>query len=704
MIRESIPLLAKREERYRNKNSRAKQAIQAQASLLAPVPAASFVGQQDQFNSRESDPAFPSKWFTVETPEQLSEMTDWLRQQPLLSIEIKTTGTNPFLDSIAAIAVYAKPEKGEEKGYCIPLIEREYNSEYSSCSDRPPILPLKSISESLRPILENAPIMLLLHNAKFGMHIMSRLLNITIIPYFDTSIAQALLDENHSSDLEEMAARYLKTKSANSRKSIIEKASLSCNSGLQAEKLMMLDALHDAMLIWELAEFQHRALNRPELHELRDLMEKVEMPFLQIVAASECRGVHVDARYLEDTVSKRLSDDLEQLRQKIWAYTGPINLNSPAQVSEAIYVKLEIPPINKFKSRSIDKNTLSKLSKKHEVIGMILTYRQKAKLLSDFAEKLPKTAIHSRIHTCFHTIGTKTGRMSSSTPNLQQIPASYDGLIRKAFTADPGRLLVSVDFNAQELRWLAHLTQDHTLLHAFKENLDIHSMTAVELWNNKHPKEPVTYECFERLRSLANRFERTDGFDSADDRNCRLTDLEQGKRFAGYREAAKTVNFGMIYGMSEYSLSEKLDIKITEARSYMKAFFSKYPAVEKWMAGTQKQIDALGYTKTFLGRKRRLYPELEAGNVRRRQAAYRMGINAVVQGSAADQLKLATIALQPYLESINAYIALWLHDEIVLSVPSSINKEQLERITEILCNAVVLDSGMTSTIKIGIHW
>jgi DNA polymerase-1 len=725
----AVNILEKRDEILEQKRARAKKAVtEKPKSAKTKKP----TKKQLQINDMASHTVMPDNYFTVWTTEQLEEMCAWMRQQPVLAIDTETLGVNPFADMIVGFSVYAKSRDGESRGYYVPLMHNEHlpnllevegdiGTDYVHC------LPNVVVADAIRPILENPELKLLLHNAKFDMHVLRRWLKIKIKPYFDTMIGQALLDETQSKRLKDMATFYLKIPSDRFStlfgKITFEKVPIRMNLETRTGNLASYYAIKDTFLTWDMAAFQMRALNRPELAELKKLLFEIEMPFLQIVANAEWEGVALDVDYLENRVAVDLRRELEELRLKIWAYTGEINLNAPAQVAEAIYVKLGLPRVNEDKPNSTDKRTLGKLKKKHEVVGMILDYKQKVKLVTAFADKLPKAVVEGRVHTSFNSVGTKTGRMSSSSPNLQQMPARVGGLIRNAFVADDGRLLVSIDFSSQELRWLAHISKDETLLDIYKRGLDVHSMTAMGMWNQNYPSDQVTYEDFEYRRKSVELFVDPDGniepsktsFENITvlfhegkikyaDPEVVLHDVELGKKYEKYRKDAKVVNFGIIYGMSEYKLADTLEISVDDARSYIDAYFARYPGVKRWMAEMRKQMDKVMYTKTFLGRKRRVHQEMMSDKMWMRGSGYRMGINAVIQGSSADQVKLASIALQPYLESIDAHIVLWVHDEIIFSVPASTTMEQLQGIADIMCNAVILDCGMKSDIEVGQKW
>jgi DNA polymerase-1 len=318
--------------------------------------------------------------------------------------------------------------------------------------------------------------------------------------------------------------------------------------------------------------------------------------------------------------------------------------------------------------------------------------------------------------------------MSCNNPNLQQIPAKVGGLIRNAFIARKGRLLASCDFSQQELRVLAHVSQDETMLNIYRSGKDIHSMTATGMWNRKHPECPVTYDQFEFGRAVSDLFRDSDGNIVED----RFTDeyithlVETGKieadaaqhegvcglrrwadlghDFEKTRKNAKVVNFGIIYGMQAPRLADTLEIPLEEAEQYVAGYFDAYPGVKKWMQEQREKMLKEKYTETMLGRKRRVYNEMNSGKMWMIESGWRMGINSVIQGSSADMVKLASIMLQPLLEELDAHIVLWVHDEIIFDVPENIGMDNLRRIADVMCNALKLDCGLKSDIEVGYKW
>jgi DNA polymerase I len=701
-------LLNERDEETKKKAERAKRGAKAKS-------AKKLTKKEQQILELANNTVLPEHYSIVWTEEDLKELTRFLTYEEAIAVDTETMGVNWPTDEIVGISFYAP-----HRGYYIPL---KHIDEDVHC------LPKELVANELRPILEDEKKKLLLHNAKFDCHILRHWMNIRIKPYFDTMIAAKLLDENTSAALKDLAPYYHLVDQADKYSTLFGKVTfdripIKLDPVTRTGCLAGYYAIKDTELTYKLAQFFAKALERPKLANIKKLMYEVEMPFLHIVTEAEAHGVKLDTDYLENVVAKQLNEEIETLRKKIEQYTGKINLNSPAQLAEALYVKLKLPTVNQNSPKSTDKKTLKKLKGEHEVIGLILEYREKVKLATAFAEKLPKSAVNGRVHTSFMTIGAKTGRMSSSDPNLQQIPAKVGGLIRNAFVADEGRLLASIDFSGQELRVLAHITKDPVLLKIYKNDGDVHSMTAVGMWNRQNPQFKVDYDFFQYCRSMTAHFQDADGnlieerftdgalitelvmkgeINTTDPKELRKQ-AELGIKFEKTRKSAKTVNFGIIYGMSEKGLAETLEITEDEAREYIAGYFDAYPGVKKWMEDMRKFIDKHYYTETMLGRKRRVYPEMRSGEWWLIQRAYRMGINAIIQGSSADMTKLASIKLQPLLKELDARIVLWVHDEIIFDVPENIGMENLQRIADVMCNALPLDCGLKSDIEVGKKW
>ncbi|MDX1692422.1 MAG: DNA polymerase I [Ketobacteraceae bacterium] len=381
-----------------------------------------------------------------------------------------------------------------------------------------------------------------------------------------------------------------------------------------------------------------------ETESLNRVFRDIELPLLPVLSKIECTGALVDADNLRRQ-SQELAERMQTLQAQAFEEAGQeFNLGSPKQLGEILFEKLQLPVIKRTakKAPSTAEDVLQELALDYPLPKVILDYRSLSKLKSTYTDKLP-LLINSktgRIHTSYHQAVTATGRLSSSDPNLQNIPVRTEAgrRIRQAFIAKPGCKLVAADYSQIELRIMAHLSEDKGLLHAFNEGLDIHKATAAEV----------------------------EGI-SIDD----VTDEQ--------RRSAKAVNFGLIYGMSAFGLARQLGIGRKEAQAYIDAYFEKYPGVLRYMESTRELAGQQGYVETLFGR--RLYlPEINARNPMRRQAAERTAINAPMQGSAADIIKRAMIAVDQWLtrKKLRAAMIMQVHDELVLEVP----EEELDDIKQ----------------------
>ena len=411
-------------------------------------------------------------------------------------------------------------------------------------------------------------------------------------------------------------------------------------------------------------------LKKIDNEKLNKLYDEIEGPLIKILAYIEYVGVNIDRKYLRSLI-KEYEVNINRLTEDIYKLCGcNFNINSPQQLSKILYSKLNLPAVKKTKTGfSTNAGTLLAIFDRHPVIEKILNYREKVKLKNTYIDVLPSliNSRDNRIHTTYNQLGTLTGRISSSKPNLQNIPVRTDlgRQIRKAFI--PGKnydLLMSADYSQIELRVLAHLSEDEDLIEAFNLGEDIHKRTASEIFS-------VPYnEVDENLR-----------------------------------RKAKAINFGIIYGMTEYGLKSRLSISEDEAREYIKMYFNRYQKVRKYIDTLISSTYKNGYTTTIFGRKRYIM-ELSSGNINIRNLGERLAVNTPIQGSAADIMKLSTIILFNELQSadIDSNIILHVHDELVLEL----KKDDLNRVEKIvrnsLENCIELKVGLQVDIKTGKNW
>lgn len=381
-------LLEEREEKDKKKQKRFSEGVR---------PVKKLTKKEQQIQEVAAQTVLPSHYCTVRTMDDLVDMERFLHDHAVVAVDTETMGVNPFTDEIVGVSLYAP-----KRAFYIPLKHKD-----ERCLSK------EIVASVLERLLVTEGKKIIGHNFKFDAHILYNWLGIDCVPYFDTMVAQSLLDENQSKKLKDMATLYLKIP-ADKYSDLFGKVSFD----LVPMNLATYYAAKDAELTYMMYEFQSAAFERPGLEKIKNLFYEVEMPFIPIVIQAERRGVKLDIDYLEKEVSPQLHREVEELKQKIWKYTGEINLNSPAQLSVALYDRMKLPKVNDKSPRATDEKTLKKLKKHHEVADLLIKYRKAVKLATAFADKLPKMAVAGRVHTSFNTTGTVTGRLSSNQPNL----------------------------------------------------------------------------------------------------------------------------------------------------------------------------------------------------------------------------------------------------------------------------------------------
>jgi DNA polymerase-1 len=398
--------------------------------------------------------------------------------------------------------------------------------------------------------------------------------------------------------------------------------------------------------------------------------QKIEIPTSVVLQKIERNGVLIDAQLLS-AQSHELGKRMLEMEKQAYELAGqPFNLNSPKQIGEIFFDKLQLPVVKKTPSGtpSTDEEVLQKLAENYPLPKILLDYRGMAKLKSTYTDKLPKMVnpATGRVHTNYAQAVAVTGRLASNEPNLQNIPirTAEGRRIREAFIAPPDSVIVSADYSQIELRIMAHISGDANLLRAFAEGEDIHRATAGEIF----------------------------GVAPAD------VSSEQ-------RRYAKVINFGLIYGMSAFGLASNLGIERAAAQMYIDRYFQRYPAVAQYMADTRAQAKACGYVETVFGRRLWL-PEINSPNGPRRQAAERAAINAPMQGTAADLIKLSMIAVQDWLEGerLQSKMVMQVHDELVLEVPQAELPYIRQKLPELMSSVAQLKVPLTAEVGIGSNW
>jgi DNA polymerase-1 len=400
------------------------------------------------------------------------------------------------------------------------------------------------------------------------------------------------------------------------------------------------------------------------------LLKEIEYPLVHVLSDVEMNGAKVDKKKLANH-SKELSKKIEDLSSQAFKIAGEeFNLDSPKQLLVVLYEKLKLPILKKTPKGqpSTNEETLQRLAEEYEIPKIILQYRTLAKLKSTYTDSLIRieNPVTGRIHTSYQQAVTSTGRLSSTEPNLQNIPikTAEGRRIREAFVPEKGNVLISADYSQIELRIMAHLSKDKNLTHAFNNNLDIHSATAAEVFG------------------------------------VSLDEVTQDQR-----RSAKAINFGLMYGMSAFGLTRQLDIPRAEAQKYLDTYFERYTGVKEYMENIKAKAKEDMYVETIMGR--RLYlNEINAANGLRRQAAERAAINAPLQGSAADIIKKAMIDINKFLnkEMPEVKMIMQVHDELIFETPKQSSEEVLQLVKKMMEEAVKLDIPLIAEAAIGDNW
>ncbi|HWR71836.1 MAG TPA: DNA polymerase I [Nitrospirota bacterium] len=558
---------------------------------------------------------------TVLTDEDLGKLVSALASAPEFSFDTETTSLDPLRADLVGISFSREPGTA----WYLPLGHR-----YGGAPKQPG---REHALALLKPVLEDPAIRKVGQNMKYDILVLGRHGISVKGAAFDTMIASYLLNPSKQSHgLDAIALEYLNYKTityaevtGSGKKQIgFDEVDISVATRYSGE---------DADIALRLKQ-----LLEPKLRELgmEKLFREIEMPLMLVLADMECAGVKVDAALL-GSMSQRLEQDLLRLTERIYELAGTrFNINSPKQIGEVLFDKLGLKPLKRTKTGySTDVDVLQELARSHPLPAEVLAYRGLAKLKSTYVDALPAliNPRTGRLHTSFNQTVTATGRLSSSEPNLQNIPIRTEvgREIRKAFIADPGSLLLSADYSQIELRVLAHMSNDPALIGTFMEDQNIHTRTASEIFGL--PAEEITSEM---------------------------------------RRKAKAVNFGIIYGISAFGLAQDIGVANAEAKRYIDSYFLRYPLVRDFIDRTIQAAHENGFVTTLLGR-RRYIPELASSAPAVRNFGERMAVNTPIQGTAADLIKLAMIHIHSEIqrEGLRSMMILQVHDELVFEVPEN---------------------------------
>ncbi|GAB4499940.1 MAG: DNA polymerase I [Anaerolineales bacterium] len=592
----------------------------------------------------------------VDTEEKLNSLAKELDSAKVISFDTETTGTEEMTAELVGISLSVK----EGQGFYIPVGHVAGNN-----------LPIKKVIEALTPAMTNAKIGKVAHNAKYDYIVLARH-GLTTTPLtFDTMLAEFIVDPS---------SRNLGLKNLSEYRLGEEMTHIEELIGKGKKQISMAEVAIESVANYAAADAETTlrlmAIEEKELEKVngRKILDEIDMPLTAVLAEMEMTGALIDTKFFGE-MSKELAGRLAEIEKEIYGHVGKtFNINSPQQLSDVLFNHLRLEPPDKgrktttgFYSTSAD--VLDSMRGQHPVLDFVLEHRELSKLKSTYVDALPAALDPNtgRVHTSYSQIGAVTGRLSSNNPNLQNIPIRTETgrKVRKGFIADKGNLLLSVDYSQIELRIVAHMAKDEAMLAAFRAGEDIHATTAAAVYDIA--LENVTKDM---------------------------------------RRHAKAINFGLIYGMSAYGLMHSTGLTLAESEDFVKAYFKKFPGIKKYLDGIRRQAAEIGYVETLLGR-RRYFPALQAkSNVQIKNREEREAINAPIQGTAADIMKIAMLKIPPALKQagLSAKMLLQVHDELVLEVPKKEIDETARVVQETMANAYPMSIPLETEARAGLNW
>lgn len=609
----------------------------------------------------------------INTIEKLKSVVAELNRYSVLAVDTETSGLDRMSCQLAGISLSAV----EGKAYYIAVEDENtqtvesqdslfnFDAPKQNLGDR---IPVAKACEILKPLLENKEIRKCGQNIKFDALILKRY-GITVSPIdFDTMIAGHILNPDSALNLDSLSKQYLNYEPIPIEAIIGVKKSEQKLMTELAPELICDYASEDADIALRLRNKLEQEINN---NNQTKLSQEIEFPLIEVLTDMEFTGIKIDVAGLKE-ISITITEEIKNLSAKIFEEAGTqFNIDSPKQLGEILFDVMMIPPIKKTKTGySTDVDTLSALKYTHPIAEYLLQYRQLTKLKNTYIDALPKmiNPATGRLHTSYNQTGTNTGRLSSSDPNLQNIPirSEMGKEVRKAFiTGYEDYDVVSADYSQIELRIMAYFSQDPNLIKAFKDGADIHAATAAIL--NDIPIEEVNSD---------------------------------------QRRIAKTVNFGIMYGLGAFGLAQRLGMGRKEAADIIANYFAKYPGIKQYMHSTIADTEQKGYAETLCGR-RRYFPEINSSNNNIRTAQQRAAINMPIQGTASDMIKIAMLRVHRALSANNmrAKLLLQVHDELVLECPKSETDTLIHLVKSEMESALALgDVPVLVEVGIGSNW
>lgn len=617
-----------------------------------------FVTWLKELNQQSDAPPMSDGDYSAITSEAaLSELLNELQQAELIAFDTETTDINYMNAEVVGLSFSTQP------GIAVYVpVAHDY-------PDAPVQLSRERVFEMLGPLLESETVAKVGHHLKYDRNVLANH-GITLAGIrHDTMLESYVLNStSNRHDLDTLCEKYLGH----------ENIHFEDVAGKKGAKQLTFNQVDLALAIPYAAEDADMSLRLhqhlwPELEKaprLQKIYETIEIPLIPVLSTIEQNGVFIDADLLRRQ-SKELETRMAEIEQKAWEEAGhEFNLGSPKQLQQILFEEQGMPVVRKTPKGqpSTAEDVLQELALTYELPKLILEHRSLAKLKSTYADKLPEliNPRTGRLHTSYHQAGTSTGRLSSSDPNLQNIPVRTEEgrRIRQAFVAPAGRCIIAVDYSQIELRIMAHLSADEGLLEAFAAGKDIHAATAAEVFGG----DPENID-------------------------------------PQLRRAAKAINFGLIYGMSAFGLAKQLGIGRNEAQEYIDRYFSRYPGVKRYMDETRELAREQGYVETVYGR--RLYvPDIKSRNNQRRQYAERTAINAPMQGTAADIIKMAMTRVDQWLsdQAQNTLMIMQVHDELVFEADEFEASEQAKTIARLMESVAELKVPLVADAGIGSNW
>jgi DNA polymerase I len=600
-------------------------------------------------------PVTSRNYATILSEADLDLWLNKISQAALVCFDTETTSLDPMTAKIVGMSFSVEAGSGAY----LPLTHDYF--------DAPEQLNFAATLAKVKPILENPIVKKVGQNLKYDQHVLANH-GVALKGIAHDTLLQSYVFESHKThNMDDLAMRHLGIKTI-SFDEVAGKGAKQVGFNQVTVEVAAEYAAEDADITLQLHQAMCPVVQADE--KLNFIYSEIEMPSREVLFTIERNGVLIDQGML-NRQSNEIGMKLMDLEKQAFELAGqPFNLGSPKQLQEILFGKLGIKPTKKTPSGapSTDEDVLQELALDYPLPKVLLEYRGLAKLKSTYTDKLPKmiNAQTGRVHTSYNQAVAITGRLASSDPNLQNIPVrTAEGRrIREAFIAPAGSVIVSADYSQIELRIMAHLSQDEGMLSAFANNEDIHRATAAEIFGCD--RETVSNE---------------------------------------QRRYAKVINFGLIYGMSAFGLAQNLNIERSAAQSYIERYFARYPGVRAYMQDTREVAKQKGYVETYFGR-RLWVPEINSSNGMRRAGAERAAINAPMQGTAADLIKLAMIAVQNWIaaQQLNTKLIMQVHDELVLEVPEAELDLVKNMLPQLMQNVANLDVPLLAEVGVGSNW